>query len=92
MPQRLESFHNKLNKENMRCRLFYIYKWMVGRREASRDGYIAWLKELADWFKVYVKSDKGKEAARPRITADTEGAITKDEKTKKNGSKSDTKK
>ena len=25
MPQRLESFHNKLNKENMRRRLFYIY-------------------------------------------------------------------
>ena len=31
MPQRLEGLFGKLNKQNMKRRLFDIYKWQVGR-------------------------------------------------------------
>lgn len=34
----------------MRRRLYYIYKWMVGRRDANRDDYADWLEDLATWF------------------------------------------
>ena len=57
MPKRLELFFNNLNKQNMRRRLFYIYKWMVGRREANRNGYLLWLQELSAWFANHVKEE-----------------------------------
>ena len=60
MPQRLELFFNNLNKQNMRRRLFYIYKWMQGRREANRDGYLIWLQELSDWFEKHVNEEGAK--------------------------------
>jgi len=50
MPMRLESFHNNLNRNNMRRRLFYIYKWSVGRQEATRSGYVDWLEDMAEWY------------------------------------------
>lgn len=50
MPQRLELFYKNLNRSNMRRRLFYIYKWSVGRREATRAGYAAWLEKLVAWM------------------------------------------
>ena len=34
----------------MRRRLFYIYKWVIGRREATRQGYANWLRTLVDWM------------------------------------------
>ena len=43
-------FYANLNRANMRRRLFYIYKWVDGRREASREGYIQWLRELVTWM------------------------------------------
>jgi len=36
-------------------RLFYIYKYEIGRDRATRDGYVTWLVELADWFEVDAK-------------------------------------
>ena len=50
MPQRLELFYSNLNHENMKRRLFYIYKWSIGRREASREDYARWLTDLTSWF------------------------------------------
>ena len=44
MPMRLELFYSNLNKNNMKRRLFYIYKWNVGRSDATRAGYAEWLK------------------------------------------------
>ena len=50
MPGRLEGFYNRLTKQNMKHRLYEIYKWQVGRKEASKRAYILWLKSLGDWF------------------------------------------
>lgn len=50
MPQRLELFYSNLNRQNMRRRLFYIYKWNSGRRDATREGYEEWLKGLVAWM------------------------------------------
>ena len=50
MPQRLELFYSNLNRQNMRRRLFYIYKWNIGRRDATREGYTEWLKGLVAWM------------------------------------------
>ena len=50
MPMRLELFYSNLNNNNMKRRLFYIYKWKVGRSDASRSGYAKWLKKLVDWM------------------------------------------
>jgi hypothetical protein len=37
----------------MSRRLFYIYKYEVGRDRANRDDYVLWLADVADWFEVY---------------------------------------
>ena len=50
MPMRLELFYANLNNNNMKRRLFYIYKWKVGRSDATRSGYAQWLKKLVDWM------------------------------------------
>ena len=50
MPQRLELFYGNLTRQNMKRRLFYIYRWSIGRREASREDYALWLAELTRWF------------------------------------------
>ena len=50
MPQRLELFYSNLNRANMRRRLFYIYKWNVGRRNSNRKGYVQWLRDLVTWM------------------------------------------
>ena len=60
MPKRLESFYSNLKPDNMRRRLFYIYKWMVGRSAANRDGYVTWLTGLADWFEKYAQTEGAK--------------------------------
>ena len=39
-----------LTPRNQKRRLFYIYKWAVGRDNATRAGYADWLEELADWW------------------------------------------
>ena len=44
----------------MRRRLFYIYKLMVGRSAANRDGYVTWLTGLADWFEKYAQIEGAK--------------------------------
>ena len=46
MPQRLENFHSDLNRNNMKRRLFQIYKWSEGRG-SNRAGYEDWLDDLA---------------------------------------------
>ncbi len=50
MPKRLEDFWDNLNSDNLQRRLFAIYKWNVGRRDASYDDFTDWLKKLADWL------------------------------------------
>ena len=50
MPSRLEHFWSKLHDKNMRRRLFYIYKWDTGRRNADREDFGLWLEELGDWY------------------------------------------
>lgn len=40
----------------MSRRLFYIYKYEVGRDRANRDDYVLWLTDVADWFEEYAKS------------------------------------
>ena len=55
LPMRLEGFTHNLNTNNMDRRLFYIYKYQVGRDRATRQGYIEWLKTVADWFENYNK-------------------------------------
>ncbi len=40
----------------MRRRLFYIYKYQVGRDRANRDDYVIWLSNVADWFDNYTAS------------------------------------
>ena len=57
MPKRLEDFWSNLSEQNMKRRLFYIYKWAVGRSAASRRGYIEWLSGLADWFEDNAASE-----------------------------------
>lgn len=37
-------------------RLFYIYKYSVGRDRATRDGYVEWLNEVSDWFEENSKA------------------------------------
>ena len=37
----------------MARRLFYLYKYEVGRDRATRDGYAVWLEDTADWFEDY---------------------------------------
>ena len=41
----------------MSRRLFYIYKYEVGRdrARANRDDYVLWLADLADWFEEYAQ-------------------------------------
>lgn len=56
LPGRLERFSRNLNRQNMQRRLFAIYKWNVGRDEASRPGFPKWLAAQADWL-----SEQGKE-------------------------------
>jgi len=34
----------------MRRHLYYIYKWNQGRSEASREGFVAWLRTLVQWM------------------------------------------
>jgi hypothetical protein len=46
-------------------RLFYIYKYEVGRDRATRDGYAVWLTNTADWFDQFAanyasEKEKGK--------------------------------
>jgi len=52
MPMRLERFWGNMNSQNMERRLFSIYKWNVGRREANRDDFSDWLSNLADWLET----------------------------------------
>ena len=52
MPLRLEGFYNKLNKQNMKRRLYDIYKWQVGRSDANRSDYAEWLGSVADWLET----------------------------------------
>ena len=54
MPRRLELFWANLHEENMRRRLFYIYKWEVGRRNTDREDFASWLNDLANWYTDYV--------------------------------------
>ena len=79
MPQRLENFYSNLNKQNMRRRLFYIYKWMVGRRNANRDDYANWLEDLATWFEQYSGYDS---TQGPRLNRRSKYSKNSDKKDK----------
>ena len=57
MPMRLENFFGNLNKNNMQRRLFSIYKWNVGRSEASYDDFYLWLKNIGDWLESQPSSN-----------------------------------
>ena len=50
MPARLERFWGNLNKKNLKRRLYAMYKWNVGPKEANRADFANWLEDLADWF------------------------------------------
>lgn len=50
MPKRLEGLFNNLNKQNMKRRLYDIYKWQVGRSDATRSDYANWLEDVAKWM------------------------------------------
>lgn len=50
MPMRLEGLFNNLNKQNMKRRLYDIYKWQKGRSDANRKEYADWLAQVADWM------------------------------------------
>jgi hypothetical protein len=50
MPMRLEGLYSKLNKQNMKRRLYDIYTWQQGRADANRSEYANWLSEVADWM------------------------------------------
>lgn len=56
LPKRLRRFTNNLTDSNMRRRLFYIYKFSVGRDRASRDDFVIWLTDVADWFEAQAES------------------------------------
>lgn len=56
LPKRLQRFTSNLKSSNMSRRLFYIYKYEVGRDRANRDDYVLWLTDVADWFEEYAKS------------------------------------
>ena len=43
---RLQRFTQNLSDRNMSRRLFYIYKYEVGRDRADRDDYVLWLKDV----------------------------------------------
>ncbi len=57
MPVRLAHMAANLRESNMSRRLFYIYKYEVGRDRASRDDYVEWLAALADWFEDYAAAN-----------------------------------
>lgn len=57
MPMRLEGFFSKLNKQNMKRRLFDIYKWQVGRSDANRSEYADWLGGVADWMQAQAEEE-----------------------------------
>ena len=57
MPVRLSHMAANLRESNMSRRLFYIYKYEVGRDRASRDDYVEWLAALADWFEDYAAAN-----------------------------------
>ena len=50
MPMRLERMFTKLNRTNMKHRLYEIYKWQVGRSDANRREYADWLEDVAAWI------------------------------------------
>ncbi len=56
LPKRLRRFSNNLNDNNMRRRLFYIYKFSVGRDRANRDDFVLWLTDVANWFESQAQS------------------------------------
>lgn len=58
MPKRLEKHFNNLNKNNMDRRMKGIYKWSVGKKNKSKEGYDAWIEKVADWFEIYAKTKK----------------------------------
>ena len=57
MPLRLSHMAGRLKESNMARRLFYIYKYEVGRDRANRDDYVQWLAALADWFEDYAANN-----------------------------------
>lgn len=57
MPNRLERFWSNLNRNNMQRRLYQMYKWNVGKRDATRDEFGVWLTTLADWFEEYAEEE-----------------------------------
>ena len=57
MPVRLSHMAANLRESNMSRRLFYIYKYEVGRDRANRDDYVEWLAALADWFEDYAAAN-----------------------------------
>ena len=63
----------------MRRRLFYIYKWMVGRRNANRDDYANWLEDLATWFEQYSGYDS---TQGPRLNRRSKYSKNSDKKDK----------
>ena len=42
---------------------------MVGRKDASKDGYITWLTDLADWFEEYVENEGAEKLERRKKKA-----------------------
>jgi len=52
MPKRLEDFWGNLNSHNLERRLFAMYKWNVGRKDASYDDFSVWLGSLSEWLET----------------------------------------
>lgn len=75
---RLEGFFSRLNKQNMKRRLYDIYKWQVGRSDANRSDYANWLSGVADWIQTQSEEEGKKDKEAPG-----EKAKTKAEKLKK---------
>ena len=77
MPKRLEDFWGNLNSDNLQRRLFAMYKWNVGPREASYDYFSVWLNNLADWFEQAAIDEKS--AKTTKVTQSSGAGVAKKE-------------
>ena len=73
MPKRYENMYSNLNRNNVRRRLNSIYKWSVGRKEATRAGYQGWLDELVDWYGDWAKHQDNR--SRPMTDEEADEAL-----------------
>ena len=80
MPKRLEGLFNNLNKQNMKRRLYDIYKWQVGRADATRSDYANWLDDVSKWMEEQKPEQTGKKEGAKQKTAEADKQAEEEKK------------